>query len=293
MSEYGGNFSDRLKGWLEDDEIVRRAMVPGLGYKERSLLRTPHFMGIDIGLKGDGTAVVICHIVPENENGVPVQKIEVDYAEVRYASKEKATTEAGKPFFTPDEIGEWLLSFNEKFYVQRGSMDQHEGTMFEYLLKKGGMNQVHLDTTTDNVNSEMYQNLLSQFICNRIRLPAGDPDPRSGHPRDTELVKELLDLQASQKSKYVVNVEAPQRPGCHDDLSDALVRAIWQATKYMEKGSAISASANMAGSQAASSYHSRVASEIRKIDLKRSPRGSMGGIGGMRYPGMGGRFGGR
>jgi hypothetical protein len=208
--------------------------------------------------------------------------IVLDFADVRYARNEKEVADSGEPYFTPDEVSEWIYSFNSKFYIVGGSMDQHYGLSIESYLHRHGMKQVKSDHTTEAKNSEFYQNLMSQFVCNKIVLPAGEIDPKTNFPKDTELVKELLSLQATQKSKYVISVEAPQRAGCHDDLSDAFCRAVWQCTQYIEKGGGVSRTAGVAQNPRASSYKSRIQSEIMKADLKRSvrpARGSRMGLG--------------
>ena len=203
--------------------------------------------------------------------------------------KEKEVTDKGDPSFTPEEMGEWILDMNPRFYISAGSMDQHHGLFFESYLHRNGMKQVKSEHTTEIKNSEMYQNLMSQFLCGRIRLPAGTIDPKTGFAQDTELVKELLTLQATLRSKYVVSVEAPQRNGCHDDLSDAFARAVWLCTKYIEGGGAAGPRLS-SSTPVASSHRVSISKEMMKMDLKRSagPRT----MNGMRYRGPSG-FGGR
>jgi hypothetical protein len=280
MCEYGGQFTDRLKGWIDDPEIIRRCVVPGLNYQERSLQRAPFFLGVDIGLKGDGTALVVTTINTVQEGGVTVPKIEVVYAHVRYPRDEKGQGELGEPYFTPDEMGEWILGFKTRFNIVSGLMDQYYGLAIAPYLERRGMSQVKMEQMSDTRNSELFQNLLSQFVSDKIRLPQGEVDPKTGIRGDSVLVKEILTLQATQKSKYVVSVEAPQRAGCHDDLSDALARSVWLATKYIEKGLSVSKMMTPGGGMGAN-YRSRVQSELLKIDLKRS------------IPRMGSRYGGR
>lgn len=287
MCEYGGEFSDRLRGWIDDPVVLRQCVVPGLRYKDSGQARVPHFMGIDIGLKNDGTAIVICHLTKEkNEYGGFDQKIEVDYARVRYAKEEKAATSAN-PFFVPDEMAEWISSFQDRFHIVSGLMDQFYGMSIIPYLDKKGLKQYRSEHMNDTKNSEIYQNLMSQMAGNHLRLPEGETTHRTGRAEDSQLVSELLSLQATQKTKYVIKVAAPERPGCHDDLCDALALAVMQATEYMHKGFGGSSapSTGSAGAIVASSYRSRIATEVRRMENKRSPYGQMRI--GMRYPGSG------
>jgi hypothetical protein len=66
MSEYGAEFSDRVTAWIENEQILRMNIVPGLKLKTISYERIPHFLGIDIGSKNDGTAIAISHIVKKD-----------------------------------------------------------------------------------------------------------------------------------------------------------------------------------------------------------------------------------
>ena len=48
-------------------------------------------------------------------------------------------------------------------------------------------------------------------------------------------LQELLELQAKVQSKHIITVEAPQVQGKHDDMSDALTRMVWLASKQIGK----------------------------------------------------------
>lgn len=265
--EHGAVFDDRLKGWIEDPEVVRQNVVPGLKYKDRSSDRVPHFMGIDIGLKNDGTAVVVCHGIQEIVQGVRQNLVEIDFAGVRYASVEK------KNHFLPDELADWIAGFTNKFYIVKGLMDQWYGMSIIPLLESKGLKQFEYREFNENTNSQIYQNLLTHFISQTLRLPDEDRIKlTSNNNPDTELVNEILSLQAHQKSKYIISVAAPERDGAHDDLSSALSRAILLASDYKSKGYG-SKFASVASSQAKSFGMSRH-KELIKISLNRPSKGT-------------------
>lgn len=265
--EHGAVFDDRLKGWIEDPEVVRQNIVPNLKYKDRSSERVPHFMGIDVGLKTDGTALVICHNVQEIIQGVRQSLVEIDYATVRYASVEK------KNHFIPEEIAEWIAGLTNKFYIVKGLMDQWYGMSIVPLLETKGLKQFEYKEFNENTNSIVFQNLLTHFISQTLRLPDEDRiSTVTNNSTDTALVSEILSLQAHQKSKYIISVSAPERDGAHDDLSSALSRAVLLASDYKSKGYGSKfASSNTA--QAKSFGMSRH-KELIKISLNRPSRGS-------------------
>lgn len=231
MAEFGAEFSDRVSAWIENEQILRINIIPGLLEKKRSLERVPHFMGIDIGLKNDGTAICICHLVRQEIGGVLKTLIEIDSIDVRYAEDED------KEFFHPEEMAEWIYSYNDKFFIVKGIMDQYYGLSIIPILQEKGMKQVEIVQTSRDYNSRVYQNLLSKLLDAGIKIPEGKKRLIDGkETTDIDLVLELLRLRATVHSKYMISVEAPEIKGCHDDLSDAFARSVFLATDFMNTG---------------------------------------------------------
>lgn len=273
-SEYGAQFSDRLFGWLDDPEMLRKNVVPGLKIKERSMHRVPHFMGVDLGLKKDGTAITIGHWMQEVTDGIKIDKLEVDYYGVRYAKDE------GKEYFEPEEMVEWIASFTKKFFITKGLFDQYYDMTMEPKLHRMGHKQFEARHFNDTLNSTVYQMLLSCLLSKTLRIPEGDETIVNGiRSTDSELVTELLTLQAQQKSKYIIKVAAPDREGEHDDLSDSLARMIYIAHEYRNK----SFTYNIAGSAVG---HLKMARMLRKTEMNKlslnRPSSRYAGMGGMR-----------
>jgi hypothetical protein len=262
--EYGAEFSDRLRGWIDDAEIVRQNVVANLKYKERSMARIPYFMGVDIGLKKDGTSIVIGHLEEEDNNGKKEVKIEIDFCEIRYSKEE------GKDYFHSDEMADWIIECAKKFNVVKGLMDQHYGMAIIPYLEQRGYKQFEARHFNDTRNSEIFQNLLSKMMANKLRLPEGEEAPGK-NDKDTELVKEILSLQSVQKSKYLIKVFAPDRDGCHDDLSDGLARCVLVATEYLDKGyGGYSTNSGVSTTAVKKSYQTQLQRQLKQADLKRS-----------------------
>lgn len=280
--EYGAVFDDRMKGWIEDPEVVRQCVVPGMKYKFRSSERVPHFMGVDVGLKEDGTSLCVCHHVEERVGGAIEQFIEVDASEVRFASDEN------KKHFVPKDIADWIMEYTERFFIVKGLMDQYYGMGIIPLLEQAGLKQFEYRIFSEQLNSTIYQNLLTHLIANAVRLPEGEKRTVGTQlETDSELVSEILTLQAYQKSKYIIRVEAPDREGCHDDRSDAFARAVLLATEYKQKG--YGSLASIGSSSAAKSFRMSRAKEMLKMSLNRPTRGVMTGRDAFRrsvYAGM-------
>lgn len=261
-SEFGAQFSDQLTGWVEDKETIYQNVIPGLKYKERSLVSIPHFMGIDIGLKNDGTAVVVCHPVFEIVDGVRVTRFEIDCADIRFAKDE------GKESFDPDEISEWLSTYPSKYNIVAALMDQYYHMSIMPKLISLGKRQFEYRDFNESLNSMVYQNLLTQMMNRCVRIPEGV------NGEESDLVRELLSLQAEHRSKYIVKVSAPDRKDAHDDLSDALARSVYLATEYAAKGFSTGKISTEALS-ASRNYKSYVSSERKKFFLNRPSQSMM------------------
>lgn len=294
-SEYGAQFSDRLFGWIEEPQIVRQCVVPDLKYKMSSMQRVPHFLGIDIGMKKDGTAMAVCHWVKEQVDGAPVDRIEVDAVDVRYLDVNDTTPDDGLmnqildtaespedrirlPFFDLGEIADWIEEWTKRFLIVKGLADQYMGYPLIPLLIKKGIKQVELRTFNETLNSYVYQNLLTLFVGNEIRLPEGDPiNVGNRIEKDSDLVRELLSLQAETRSKYIVRVDHPDRDGMHNDMSDALSRACLLAVEYRNKGfgGLSSPPGATAARSAVNAVRAARARELRKAGLGRPSSGFM------------------
>lgn len=235
MSEYGAEFSDRVTAWIDNEQILRMNIVPGLRQKKMSYDRIPHFLGIDIGLKHDGTALAITHLVKMEVNGVVRDMIELDAIDVRYAKDE------GKEFFHTEDIADWIASYCKKFFVVKGILDQYMGLAYLPVLHEKGLKQIELLSMSRDLSSRIYQNLMSKMLDGSLRIPEDDEHVVDGKKTtDLPLVTEMLRLQATLHSKYMITVESPEVKGMHDDLSDAYARSVYLATDYLSNLGGIS-----------------------------------------------------
>lgn len=234
MSEFGAQFSDRVSAWIDNEQMLRINIIPGLRQKKMSYERTPHFMGIDVGLKNDGTAIAICHIVREEMDGIQRDLIELDSITVRYAKDE------GKEYFHPEEMAEWIASYADKFYIVKGIMDQYYGLAIVPVLQEKGFKQVQAIQVSRDFSSRVYQNLMSRMLDASLRIPEGEERIVDGKKtKDLTLVTEMLRLRAVSHSKYLITVKAPDVKNMHDDESDAYSRAVYLASEYLATGGGI------------------------------------------------------
>ena len=203
--------------------------------------RTPHQMGIDVGLVDDGTAIFITHSEED--------KIVLDYHEAWYAGKDWRETNPHLEgvYTTPyakilsdverldfDEIANWIQVITRKFHITAGLFDRWNGIPLEQALHKKGLKQFKSEFFTRDQTSKIYQT--AKMLMYDEKLVLYDfplPEKTVDGQRHSPFISELLTLQANQVSKNIVLVEAPKKPGAHDDMSDAFVRAVWLTSEVL------------------------------------------------------------
>jgi len=224
FTEFGAEFTDRTRGWIEREEDLivcidktRRPLV-------QAPSRRPHFIGIDLALVLDASAIAIGHL--EDVGGE--SKIIVDLVDQIKAGEGDYKGEQRLDF---DGVADWVQRLSRKFFIASGFCDQWAGIPFEQAMAKRGLSQITYEFLNKQKGSEIYKNFKDMMWASRLVLydsPIPDGENHCGY------IQELLELQAEYHSKYIVTVEAPKMKDKHDDRSDALVRMVWEASKKLE-----------------------------------------------------------
>ena len=222
FTEYGGEFTDRTRGWIEDSKDLLKCVNPNRTAVDRGIAKKPHFVGIDLALVGDGTAIAIGHV---EDDKIVLDKIDMIKAgEGRFAGKERLDF---------DDVADWVLDYTKKFYISEGIFDQWAGIPFEQALQKRGLSQMKTVNMTKQITSQMFQNFKDMMWDERLDL-YDKPNAENTNQHEAYL-NELMELQSTVHSKNLITVEAPQVDGKHDDMSDALVRMVWIASQNVGK----------------------------------------------------------
>lgn len=224
LCEYGGEFSDVIASWIEEEEKFDACI-------NKEMVRNPHkgqpyveyFMGIDLGLKNDGTAISIVH---KEED-----KIILDWADVYYSSSSdiwdfpdsiyKGCKEfSGYDIIPIQVVAEKIKDLCNWFPIKSGWFDQWNGPGLYEMLCNLNLHQFKMESVTDGLNMRMYQLVKMLYLDGLLTL--------FDHP---VLIKELHSLQEEKRGKSI-KVEALQVAGAHDDISDAYVRAVWACYQH-------------------------------------------------------------
>ena len=237
MTEHGAQFSDRVSGWIERDADLLACIDTARRPASTGLPRYPHQMGLDIGLVGDGSSIAITHV--ENE------KIILDYHEYWQAGVDwrESNPHLGSNYPTEyarhlaaverldfEEISNWIVALSKRFYISDGLFDRWNGIPLEQALIKHGLKQFKSEFFTRDITSKMYQACKMLIFDEKLSLYDWPVTEGSKH---SPLITELLDLQAQRMSKNIVIISAPESQGHHDDMSDALIRAVWLSSQAM------------------------------------------------------------
>lgn len=224
MCEYGGEFSDTITAWIEDEAEFKRCVITTPG-PTRGVHDVPYYYGIDLGFKNDGTAVAIVHKEPETS------KIVLDYANVWYSGASDVW-EIDDSIYLPckqfasldllrmSDIVTEIKELVKWFPAKEGVFDQHNGYALAELFQSEHLAQFEMENFSESLNSEVYQ-LVKRLYAEQLLVLFDHPI----------LVKEMLTLEAEKRARDKTIVRAPVRKGAHDDISDAFCRAVWKCYK--------------------------------------------------------------
>jgi len=218
LGEYGGEFSDSVTAWIDDESEFRKCIGP----RQPVLHGIPdveYYVGVDLGFKNDGTAIAIVH-----DDG---KRIVLDYAEVWYSGSSDVwdfddsiygdcRKYAASELIKMEDVVNDLKELHRWFPMKKGILDQHNGYALAEMLCKGGLKQFYMEHFTDVKITEVFQVVKTLYAEQLIDL--------YDHPI---LIPEMLSLEAERKNKEKILVRKPNRRGAHDDISDAFARACW------------------------------------------------------------------
>jgi hypothetical protein len=232
MCEYGGEFSERITAWIDDEDEFRRCVI-NRPMPSRGVGDVAYYYGIDLGFKNDGTAIVIVH-----RDG---KKIILDYAAVYFSGdsdvwdNEKSIYHdcnkyANLPLLRMADIVEEVKELARWFPPKGGVFDQSNGYGLAELLHAAKLERIKMHHFSDKLNDEVYRLVkylyterLVELFDHPVLIPemlALEAERRSGQNRKTASL-------AGSEAKGKCLVRAPDRRGAHDDISDAYVRAVW------------------------------------------------------------------
>jgi hypothetical protein len=88
----------------------------------------------------------------------------------------------------------WLATFTDKFFIVKGMLDQYYGLAMVPTLIDKGCRQINAVQMSRELNSKIYQNLMSKMLDAGLRIPEGDErlDAGGAKTKDLPLIQEIL-----------------------------------------------------------------------------------------------------
>ena len=162
-TEFGAEFTDRTRGWIERAEDLVECIDPERRPITQAPARRPHFVGFDLGLVGDASAVALGHLeVVEGQTKIVVDLVDqIKAGEGDYVGVERLEF---------DDVVKWLYRLSRKFFFSDGLFDMWAGIPFEQALAKKGLRQLKAEHLTSNKTSEMFRNFKDMMFDKRLVL---------------------------------------------------------------------------------------------------------------------------
>lgn len=132
---------------------------------------------------------------------------------------------AGHEIIPVEGFAEEIKRLCEIFPIKYGWFDQFNGYALLEMLKAKGLMQFEIKGVSAGLNTQVFQVCKTLINSQLISI--------FNHP---VLVPELLQLEQT-KVGCQLSVEAPQRSGYHDDISDAFARAVFGCYQHAQKHS--------------------------------------------------------
>jgi len=221
--EYLGEFVDNINGWISNPNKVR-AMVNKLWTNniDNGVRAKKYYLGIDLAMSGDGFALCIAHKElkrPMGEYEEPEFELSLHQGECYVIDYMECHTPELGEVLEHEFIIDRIKYMYSKFSIVKGVYDQWAGQVFTQLFAKAKIPRLEMKPSTQAVNSETAKQFRQLLMEGKIMAPDYEP-----------LVTELLNLQETTGRNGYVKVEALS--GGHDDLFDAVSRAVYLSFEY-------------------------------------------------------------
>ncbi len=227
--EYGARFSDTVSCWIEE-EAINSSVDDSLPVNpKRGRRGVEYFMGIDYAGKTDGAALSIVHREGD--------KIVLDYADVFYGAQSDVYWQEHQPMYDKvngkfadsdiiplEGFADEIARLNELFPIKYGWFDQFNGYALLEMLRNRGLTQFDTRSLNAGLNTQIFQTAKELICSGLVRLPP--------HP---VLIPEMKTIEETKNGNQL-RVEAPERGGMHDDITDSFVIAINALRQTTEKG---------------------------------------------------------
>ncbi|HEC66050.1 MAG TPA: hypothetical protein ENI23_12215 [bacterium] len=246
--EFEAKFTEGGMNWLQDLAVFYAAVDVRIRPHERvGAMNRQYFVGGDIALSSDGSAFALAHWEPYYKH------LQISYCDEAWAYcenlEEKFDTISGvyvvdyiqqrrsghgeysnQSTLMIEDILDWLEDIYAHYPIRFGCADQWSGEIIKQMIRTRGLDKrFEIVNHNATINDSQYKLFSMLLHSGKLKIP--------NYP---ELLNELLSLTVEHRPNKIINVEAP--PGGHDDMFDAIIRALWLCFSHNSNNLALASS---------------------------------------------------
>lgn len=267
--EFEAYYSDQRQLALKREEIEGCCQLPGPN-DFHPLPTEQCFMGFDLGLKNDPTAIVVVAVNAKGHARIVHEEI----ITVREEDAEFIDYEAGGDVLDIFKVAQRVDEVWKEYRCRKGMGDQWNAMGFRPLLKTDAKTNLDFADINSTINDRIAKNFLAYIYQRNLTIYASQE-----HWEDKlSLVRELARLQRVETSGMMtkIKIEAPNLAGAHDDRYSALSRALWIAQQSIAEMPPVVLTMHQTKGKAAQTAMRRETMQRQKQHaamLGRSPKG--------------------
>jgi hypothetical protein len=234
-AEFGGSFLDSAESYVRRaafDPCVDMSRENAVGFQQKNIGRE-FFWGLDLGMKGDATALAIGHFEFLPGTGINLiydyidrmmigEKFTGPGVKANDIGHEKGEKYLKYPELPLEDVTSWLLFMNGIMPCTEGVTDQHGGSQLVQFLQMKGILKMSLLHITPRINSQMFFALKGMIDGKTCRFPNAP-----------KFAAEIGQVEAEMLNKYTLKVAAPMEKGAHDDMVDAAAMVAFVAQRFL------------------------------------------------------------
>lgn len=219
MVEYGGEFSENTSAWIEDVEAFEKCINKSVtNNPSKGVTGVEYYMGIDLGLKNDATAISIVH---KEDNKIILDRLDVffsgssDIWKFPNSIYKDCIEFSGYDTIPLSKIAERIKELCRWFPIKAGTYDMWAAGFALQEMLGDGYERITMRSYNSGTTNEMWGIL--EALINEQLLDIWD---------NNLLIEEIKSLECNRKGGNVI-IRAPQREGFHDDASFAFAIACY------------------------------------------------------------------
>jgi len=222
--EYLGEFVSSNNAWIKNpDKLFAQVNILLKNSLKNGQYGKQYFLGLDFASSNDRVAFAVAHYEPIRGEHIPLDKkysiflnnkdiVVVDYIGLLIPDEDSLGI---------DEIMNEIVALHRHFKISEGIFDQWAGGLFEAEMKKRRLTHLKKVPATTDMNDEWAKTFKMYLNEGRLMLPYYE-----------DFLEEVLGLTEVVGRNGRIKVENPNH---HDDMFDAVSRAIWLVHKNKDK----------------------------------------------------------